>query len=254
VTAHDGFTLEDLVSYNHKHNMVNGEENRDGANLNFSTNHGIEGPSKDPRVVAARARHKRNLLTTLFLAQGVPMLLGGDEMGRTQRGNNNAYCLDNEVTWLKWKLDGKASDHLRFVQRLASIRGEHRALRRTSFFAGQPLGLLRRRDLVWYQHDGSEMTHTAWNAHELSSVALLFSNGSPANPATEEEEWLVLVLNQSKLSTGFVMPDYPRDRPGSWCLELLTTEPETPDGVRLLAGETFNLEPESTALWSWQAR
>jgi isoamylase len=254
VTAHDGFTLEDLVSYNQRHNSENGEENRDGASLNFSVNHGVEGPTKDERILATRDRHKRNLLATMFLAQGVPMLLGGDEFGRTQRGNNNAYCHDNEVSWIDWSLDERASNLVQFVRRLAEIRSEHSALRRTSFFAGQPLGLLRRRDVVWYQHDGSEMTHAAWNAHELSSVALQFSNGSPANPATEEEEWLVLLLNQSKHNTGFVMPAYPTVRPGSWSLELLTTESETPEGVHLLAGETFNLEAESIALWSWQAR
>jgi glycogen operon protein len=254
VTAHDGFTLEDLVSYNLKHNLENGEENRDGASHNFSMNHGVEGPSKDPKIVASRTHHKRNLLATMYFAQGVPMLLGGDELGRSQRGNNNAYCLDNEVSWLDWTLDESAADLLQFVKRLAAIRSEHCALRRMSFFAGQPVGPSHLRDLVWYQHDGSEMTHAAWNSHESSSVALMFSNGSTEIAPSLREEWLVLMLNQSKLSTGFVIPAFQGDQLGSWHLELLTTEWETPAGFRMEAGETFNLEAESIALWSWKAR
>jgi isoamylase len=251
VTAHDGFTLEDLVSYNHKHNLENGEENRDGASLNFSTNHGIEGPTDDVRTIAARDRHKRNLLATIFLAQGVPMLLGGDEFGRSQRGNNNAYCLDNEVSWLHWNRDDRSDALLRYVQRLAILRSGRTALRRTSFFAGHPVGDSRSRDLIWYQHDGTEMTHAAWNAQGLSSVALLFSNWSAAGESIEEE-WLVLMLNQSTGTMGFVMPAHPGHKAGSWKLELLTTHQESPDDVYVETEATFDLAAESIALWAWQ--
>jgi isoamylase len=248
VTAHDGFTLEDLVSYNHKHNFANGEDNRDGANLNFSTNHGVEGPTDEQRILDTRDRHKRNLLATLFFAQGVPMLLGGDEFGRTQRGNNNAYCFDDGVSWLNWKFDERGEKLLRFVERLAKIRAEYSALRRKTFFAGQPLGATKRRDLVWYQQDGSEMTHAAWNSHVLTSVALLFSN----EPSDEvDEEWLLLMVNQSKHGTAFIMPGPPDDDFGTWRLEMLTTESVTPEGVRMNSGEAYNLDPESFALWIW---
>ena len=250
VTAHDGFTLEDLVSFNHKHNFANGEDNRDGANLNFSTNHGVEGPTDEQRILDARDRHKRNLLATLFFAQGVPMLLGGDELGRTQRGNNNAYCFDDDLSWLNWQRSEREANLLRFVERLAKTRAKYGALRRTTFFAGQPIGAATRRDLVWYQHGGSEMTHAAWNSHVLSSVALLFSN----EPSAEGDEWLVLMLNQSKHGTGFIMPGLPSDNFGTWRLELLTSEWVTPEEIRMNSGEIYNLDPESIALWTWEPR
>jgi len=134
VTAHDGFTLEDLVSYNEKHNEANGEDNRDGDSNNRSWNCGVEGPTDDPDVFALRAQQKRNLLATLFLSQGVPMLLAGDELGRTQRGNNNAYCQDNELSWIDWSLRAKNEELITFLQRLAQIRQRHPLLHRRSFF------------------------------------------------------------------------------------------------------------------------
>ena len=140
VTAHDGFTLEDLVSYNEKHNEANGENNQDGANDNHSWNMGVEGPTDDPDILAARERQKRNLLATLFLSQGVPMLCGGDEIGRTQRGNNNAYCQDNEISWFDWKLDERKPKLLEFTRRLIEFRRAHPNLRRTQILPG-PRGL-----------------------------------------------------------------------------------------------------------------
>jgi glycogen operon protein len=252
VTAHDGFTLEDLVSYRQKHNLVNGEENKDGSNHNFSVNHGIEGPTDDAKVLASRDRHKRNLLATLFFAQGVPMLLGGDELGRTQLGNNNAYCLDSEVGWFDWSLDERDEAILRFVQRLAMLRAKLRAVRRRSFFCGKSVGPWHERDLVWYQHDGSEMTHAAWNAHELSSAALRFSADVKTDEMVSDEDWLVIMLNQSLHMTPFVMPNHPGLGPGKWRLELLTTESDTPNGVAVSPGESYGLDAESIALWSWQ--
>ncbi len=136
VTAHDGFTLADLVSYNDKHNEANLEDNRDGTDDNRSWNCGVEGPTDDPAILALRERQQRNFLATLLLSQGVPMLLGGDELGRTQGGNNNAYCQDNEISWFDWELDERGERLLEFTRRLIALRREHPVFRRTTFLAG----------------------------------------------------------------------------------------------------------------------
>jgi len=166
VTCHDGFTLEDLVSYNDKHNEANGEDNRDGANDNRSWNCGVEGPTTDPDVLDLRRRQKRNLLVTLFLSQGVPMLLGGDELGRTQGGNNNGYAQDNEISWFDW---ATADDDLtEFVKRLARLRRLHPVFRRRRWFQGQ--------DIEWFTPTGSVMTADDWQVGFARSLAV-FLNG-----------------------------------------------------------------------------
>jgi glycogen operon protein len=172
VTAHDGFTLRDLVSYDHKHNEVNGEGNADGENHNRSWNCGVEGLTDDPVVTHLRARQQRNLLTTLFLSQGVPMLLGGDEIGRTQQGNNNAYCQDNPISWFDWE----EIDHhlLEFTRSLIAFRREHRVFRRRRFFQGRPIrGTV---DIGWCRPDGGEMTDVDWTGGEVRSIGM-FVNG-----------------------------------------------------------------------------
>ena len=157
VTAHDGFTLADLVSYNDKHNEANLEDNRDGTDDNRSWNCGVEGPSDDPEVNALRARQQRNFIATLLLSQGVPMLLGGDEIGRTQHGNNNAYCQDNEISWYDWNVDGDGEALLEFTRRMIELRAEHPVFRRTTFFAGDTdEGGLP--DVFWFRPDGRRMT------------------------------------------------------------------------------------------------
>jgi len=169
VTCHDGFTLRDLVSYNHKHNEMNGENNADGSNDNFSWNCGVEGDSDDPLVVTLRQRQMRNYLTVLFLSQGVPMLLAGDELGRTQRGNNNAYCQDNAVSWVDWTLTGKESGLLRFTRELIALRKEFAVLRRTSFLTGQP-GPDGRPDVTWH---GPRLYQPEWGtAHQVLGMHL----------------------------------------------------------------------------------
>lgn len=150
VTCHDGFTLADLVSYNGKHNQSNGEENRDGTDDNLSWNCGAEGPTDEPSVLALRERQTRNFLTTLLISQGVPMLCGGDEVGRTQRGNNNAYWQDNELSWLDWHLDRRAQRLLEFTRRVIRLRLEHPELHRRKFFQGRPLCDANMKDLVWF--------------------------------------------------------------------------------------------------------
>ena len=164
LTAHDGFTLADLVSYRHKHNFDNGEANRDGADDNRSWNCGVEGPSDDPEVRALRARIRRSLLATLALSQGVPMLSAGDEMGRTQSGNNNAFCQDNETSWIDWRLSPDAERFLAFVRAVVAFRRTHPVLRHPHFLRGGRIGEAHAKDLAWFDPAGGEMTDVAWHA------------------------------------------------------------------------------------------
>ena len=163
VTAHDGFTLQDLVSYERKHNEANLENNRDGDNHNLSWNCGVEGPSEDPEVRRLRDRQRRNFLTTLLLSQGVPMLLAGDEMGRTQQGSNNAYCPDNETSWLDWDLDSDDSRMIEFVRMLITLRKRHPVFRRRNFLQGRPVAESAAKDITWYHPSGHEMNDAQWN-------------------------------------------------------------------------------------------
>jgi isoamylase len=163
VTSHDGFTLSDLVSYNQKHNEANGEGNRDGTDENISWNCGIEGTTDDPLVLDLRMRLQRNFLATLFLSQGVPMLLAGDEIGRTQQGNNNAYCQDNEISWVDWNLDKPRSDLLEFTRHIISTVYKHPVLRRRNFFLGKKILGSETKDLIWFRPDGNEMIEADWN-------------------------------------------------------------------------------------------
>jgi glycogen operon protein len=188
VTAHDGFTLRDLVSYNGKHNEANGEDSRDGESHNRSWNCGAEGPSDDPEVTAIRRRQQRNLLATMFLSQGVPMLLGGDEIGRTQGGNNNAYCQDNEVSWFDWaSADGEL---LEFTRRLAELRRKHPGFRRRGWFQGRPIRNRAGRpgasaalpDIAWFTPEGSEMTDEHWDFDLARSLQVFLDGHGIAGP------------------------------------------------------------------------
>ena len=175
ITAHDGFTLRDLVSYNDKHNEANLEENRDGESHNRSWNCGVEGPTDDPQVLALRRRQQRNFLATLMLSQGIPMLLGGDEIGRTQRGNNNAYCQDNEISWFDW--EAADEELLAFAAELIALRLEHPVFRRRRWFLGRPIHGAGVKDIGWFKPDGGEMSEGDW--HEGLARALgVFLNGS----------------------------------------------------------------------------
>ncbi|MGH3167168.1 MAG: glycogen debranching protein GlgX, partial [Trebonia sp.] len=184
VTVHDGFTLRDLVSYNAKHNEANGEDNRDGANDNRSWNCGAEGPVDDPDINALRNRQQRALLTTLMLSFGFPLLLGGDEIGRTQWGNNNAYCQDNEISWFDWTLDDRRRRLLDFTRRLIKLRQQHPALQRQRFFEGDFIWESDSKDLAWLRPDGEEMTPTDWQMPWISSLAFML--GGDALPAVDE--------------------------------------------------------------------
>ncbi len=182
VTCHDGFPLTDLVSYNHKHNEANGEGNRDGTDDNRSWNCGTEGPSQDPVISELRARQRRNFLVTLFLSQGVPMLLAGDEMGRSQGGNNNAYCQDTPVSWLDWSLAGTEQDLLQFTETLAGLRRDHPVFRRRRFFRGRSQHSGETGDLVWLTPAGEEMTGEDWQADYAKSLAVFLNGDAISEP------------------------------------------------------------------------
>ena len=181
VTCHDGFTLNNLVSYNHKHNEANGEDNRDGTNDNRSWNCGAEGPTDDPAVNELRARQKRNFLVTLFLSQGVPMLLAGDEMSRTQAGNNNAYCQDNELSWLDWGQAAAEQDLLQFTEALAGLRRDHPVFRRRRFFLGQGTSD-EKGDIIWLTPAGEVMTGADWDASHANLLAVFLNGGAISEP------------------------------------------------------------------------
>ncbi len=206
ITAHDGFTMNDLVSYNHKHNKANGENNQDGESHNRSWNCGHEGPSRDPAIVQLRQQQKRNLLTTLFLSQGVPMLLAGDEISRTQKGNNNAYCQDNEISWLNWKKADK--ELLQFTQKLIHFRKSHPAFRRRRWFQGQPIKGIE--DIAWFLHDGTEMSEEHWNTHFAKTLGVfLFGKGIHAlGPKGEQitDDSFYLIFNAHHDALPFKLP------------------------------------------------
>ena len=194
VTSHDGFTLADLVSYERRHNEANGEQNRDGSDHENSWNHGCEGPSDDPEVQDLRGRQVRNLLLTLLVSQGVPMLLAGDEMGRTQGGNNNAYCHDDETSWIDWRWLRDHGDLVRFVRTLIALRRDHAVLRRTTFLDGEPGD---RPDVVWVGPGG---TAPRWDDPDAREV------GCVLNPADEDEPSVALLFNASDVAVEFVLP------------------------------------------------
>ena len=184
ITAHDGFTLRDLVSYNEKHNEANGEMNRDGSQDNESWNCGIEGPTNNLEVNALRARQQRNFLATLLLSQGVPMLQAGDEFGRTQQGNNNAYCQDSPLAWLHWDLTLEQQDLLDFTRSLTRVRQNHPVFRRRRFFQGRPIYGAGVKDLHWIKSDGTEMSDLDWQASHVACLGMVL----PGNQIDETND------------------------------------------------------------------
>jgi len=210
VTAHDGFTLQDLVSYNDKHNQANGEDNRDGHNENLSWNCGVEGPTDDPEIRKLRERQKRNFLATLLLSQGVPMLLAGDERGRTQQGNNNAYCQDSELTWIDWTPSPERESLAEFTRLLIALRRSHRVFRRRDFFAGQPLHGREARDIHWLKPDGSDMTDDEWEKEHAKSLAVFLAGGDLGErdrfgtPATDDD--FLILFNAHQEAVEFRIP------------------------------------------------
>jgi len=211
ITCHDGFTLEDLVSYDRKHNEANGEHNRDGSDNNLSWNHGVEGPSNDPATLALRARQKRNLLASLLFSQGVPMLLAGDEMGRTQHGNNNAYCQDNETSWLDWSLLAANRELMEFVARLIRLRRAHPVFRRRHFFQGRDIRGAGTKDIHWLKPDGSEMSDREW-AHDFARSLGVYLSGEAlgevdARGRAIRDDNFILLFNAHHERIDFRLPE-----------------------------------------------
>jgi glycogen operon protein len=248
VTAHDGFTLRDLVSYNQKHNEANGEDNRDGTDDNRSWNHGHEGPTRSTAIRTLRARQQRNFLATLFISQGCPMLLSGDEIGRTQQGNNNAYCQDNEISWLDWQ--SADENLLRFTRRLIALRRAHPVLHRQRFFAGQLGRGQRRKDIAWYRRDGEEMTDEHWATGERQSLGMLLNGDMipDRGPRGERitDDTLLVLLHSHHEDTRWQMPTGWGAR---WEVILDTAQPDEPPGMRTVAaGDALDVTSRSLVI------
>jgi glycogen operon protein len=231
VTAHDGFTLADLVAYEQKHNEANGEENRDGTDDNRSWNCGAEGDTDDEAIRKLRRRQHRNFLATLFVSQGTPMLLGGDELGRTQQGNNNAWCQDNETSWYDWTWSAESEQLHAFTRRLIALRREHPVFRRTSFLRGRELTGSGLPDVWWFRPDGMKMTRRDWQdgPHLLG----MFLNGREIAERGEHgqrilDDSFIVLFNAEHEEHGFMLP---RRRFGAqWRLELDTCDPDAAPG------------------------
>ncbi len=225
VTAHDGFTLCDLVSYNHKHNEANGENNRDGSDNNDSWNMGAEGPSDDPAINTLRERQMRNFLATLILSQGVPMLCGGDEMARSQEGNNNAYCQDNELTWFNWKFTPSQQRLVEFTRKLIHLRLEHANLHRRKFFQDRVIRGSIARDIAWYNTDGNEFADESWGTSWNRALALLL-NGKTLAITDEDghpivDDSFLILVNAAAEGVEFTLPATPA---GTRWTQVLDTE------------------------------
>jgi isoamylase len=231
ITAHDGFTLRDLVSYDHKHNEANLEDNHDGTDDNRSWNHGVEGETDDPEINGLRVRQQRNFLVTLLLSQGTPMLLGGDEIGRTQHGNNNAWCQDGEISWYDWSESPEKTQLREFTRRVIRLRREHPVFRRSSFLRGKEVKGSGLPDVWWFRRDGLKMTRRDWQGGE--HVLGMFLNGREITipgPQGEdvEDDSFVLLFNAELEERTFTLP---RRRFGAqWALELCTADPEAEPG------------------------
>ena len=248
ITAHDGFTLRDLVSYNEKHNEANGEDNNDGESHNRSWNCGAEGPTDDPGINELRARQQRNFLTTLLLSQGVPMICHGDELGRTQNGNNNGYCQDNELTWIDWA--HADAGLLEFTRMVSALRADHPVFRRRRFFSGKPLGRRGQDglpDIAWFTPEGTEMTDEDWGAGFAKSVAVFLNgHGIPDSDARGQrvfDDSFLLCFNAHDNALDFVVPEgvYGKE----WTADLDTSHPVGDTELVVQAGEKISIPGRS---------
>jgi len=251
VTAHDGFTLHDLVSYNSKHNEANGEENRDGTDNNRSWNCGVEGPTDDPEVNQLRTRQKRNFMATILLSQGVPMLLAGDEIGRTQGGNNNAYCQDNEISWVDWTPEHMDRNTLAFVRQLIALHKEHPVFRRRKFFQGRKIKGAEIKDIVWLRTDGGEMTDEEWNQDFARCLGVALS-GAAIDEVNErgqrvQDENFLLLMNAHFEEIPFTLPAPPLG--AGWIALIDTSCQISGDGNRFFSGSaSYPLQARSLTL------
>jgi glycogen operon protein len=254
VTAHDGFTLQDLVSYNEKHNEPNGEGNRDGHEPNYSWNYGVEGPTDDPTIVRLRDQQKRNLLATLLLSLGVPMLLAGDEFGRTQKGNNNAYCQDNEIAWLDWEHVRREDEALRrFVRFLLQLRRRHRVFSRPRFFRGEVVSEAGLKDITWVTHTGLEASAEDWGNPRALSLGYVLCGAAgeffTRGGQRDIDESFLVMMNASQGDIDFRFPQLPT--PMVWEALVDTAEQSgfAEDGQLWPPGEAYRLRGHSFALF-----
>ncbi|CDO87468.1 glycogen debranching enzyme [Mycobacterium triplex] len=251
VIAHDGFTLRDLVSYNEKHNEANGEDNNDGESHNRSWNCGAEGPTDDTGINELRARQQRNFITTLLLSQGVPMICHGDELGRTQSGNNNGYCQDSELTWIDWA--NADTGLLEFTRTVSALRANHPVFRRRRFFSGKPVGRRGRDglpDIAWFAPDGDEMTDEDWGASFAKSVAVFLNgHGIPGRDARGQrvlDDSFLLCFNAHYEALEFTLP--PKEFGAAWNLVVYTGPAETTPADEVPGGGTLTVEPHTAVV------
>ncbi len=254
ITCHDGFTLQDLVTYNKKHNEANGEENRDGTSDNGSWNCGVEGPTTDKLVNALRERQKRNFMATLLLSQGVPMICGGDEIGRSQEGNNNAYCQDNEISWYNWNLDQKQQDFFEFVCRLIQIR-KNPVLHQRDFFQGRQIRGSEIKDITWFSPRGTEMTDEEWHDEHVRCIGFRLSGDSVSTDGNVESEMtattLLIVMNAHARATPFTLPAHRKHI--RWRPILNTAQPESePQADMEKGGTSYTLQGHCLAVFELQ--
>ncbi len=251
VTAHDGFTLNDLVSYNDKHNEANGEGNRDGDNNNNSWNCGVEGPTDDPKIKDLRERQKRNFLATLLLSQGVPMINGGDEFSRTQQGNNNAYCQDNEISWFNWKWTPEQETLFEFTRKLTEFRRDHAVFRRPKYFAGKRIRGSDVKDITWFNPNGAEMTEADWTNGFAKCLGMLVSGSTRDVRDVEgepvQDDTFLLLLNAHYEPLTFILPGRDEIR---WQTVINTTVPTgfVEEGEITPASEEIELTERSLRL------
>ncbi|WP_339411349.1 glycogen debranching protein GlgX [Pseudomonas sp. EA_35y_Pfl2_R5] len=252
ITAHDGFTLRDVVSYDHKHNEDNNENNQDGTDHNRSWNHGCEGETHDPGIRQLRLQQMRNLLATLLFAQGTPMLLAGDEFGRTQHGNNNAYCQDNELSWVDWNIDEEGHALIAFCQRLIDLRRSHPILRRRRFLVGHYNEELGVKDVTWLTPDGEEMTEAHWHDNQARCMGMLMDGRAQPTGVKRSgaDATLLLLLNAHHESRTFVLPEVAGGK--RWTCLIDTHRPVAQATPQPLHSDTLNLAGRSLQLLELQ--
>ena len=252
VTAHDGFTLNDLVSYNEKHNDANGEENRDGSSDNRSWNCGVEGPTNDSEITTLRERQKRNILATLFFSQGLPMLLAGDEFGRTQNGNNNAYCQDNDISWVQWDLDDAGHALYAFTQKLAKLRHKYPILRRERFLTGHYNEKLDVKDVTWLKPDGTEMDDGGWSDGNALSLGVLLDGRAQPTGIVKlgSDSTLLIYFNAYHDVVRCKLVDVPGGK--RWIRLLDTNQPEADESDAFELDHTYDVTGRSVVLFELQ--
>jgi isoamylase len=252
LTAHDGFTLNDTVTYNDKHNDANGEDNRDGHSDNRTWNCGVEGPTDDEEINQLRERQIRNLMGTLLLSQGTPMITAGDEFGRTQQGNNNAYCQDNEISWLDWELHEKGQGLVRFVRRLTAMRRRYPILRRMLFMTGAYDEELGVKDVTWINAAGHEMADDEWNDANMQCFGMLMDGRAPASGIRRRgtEATMLAIYNAHYDVVGFTMPQCAGG--DTWALRIDTNRPDEEFTDRYREGEDYMVTGRSLLLLQLQ--